>query len=121
MISETLNKLSRKVLKDFLLLFDGNEMRVFNSVHSPKKLDSTIEEVLNNIDNDKIDNAITLCENILRRSNQPYLINFTEESFLELKFNPNFGDDKECECKHSYYRHFDPYENMENVGCKYCG
>ena len=26
----------------------------------------------------------------------------------------------DCVCGHEYYRHFDPYENMEPVGCKYC-
>jgi len=35
-------------------------------------------------------------------------------------YDPNFGDDVECECGHAYYRHFDTYEEMEPVGCKYC-
>jgi len=25
-----------------------------------------------------------------------------------------------CECGHAYYRHFDTYDNMRAVGCKYC-
>lgn len=36
------------------------------------------------------------------------------------RYNPKYGDEKLCICGHSYYRHFDPYENMEPVGCKYC-
>ena len=36
------------------------------------------------------------------------------------KYNPNYGDDRLCECGHTYYRHFDSWKNMENVGCKYC-
>lgn len=36
------------------------------------------------------------------------------------EYDPAFGDDKLCECGHTYYRHFDPYENMDPVGCKYC-
>jgi hypothetical protein len=36
-------------------------------------------------------------------------------------YNPKYGDDKICKCGHPYYRHFDTYENMEAVGCKYCG
>lgn len=36
-------------------------------------------------------------------------------------YNPKFGDDRKCQCGHSYYRHFDPYEGMEDAGCKYCG
>jgi hypothetical protein len=37
------------------------------------------------------------------------------------QYNPDFGDDKICECGHTYYRHFDTYEGMAPVGCKYCG
>jgi hypothetical protein len=37
------------------------------------------------------------------------------------EYNPHFGDDRECQCGHSYYRHFDSYEGMEACGCKYCG
>ena len=35
-------------------------------------------------------------------------------------YNPNYRDDRECECGHPYYRHFDTYEKMAPVGCKYC-
>jgi hypothetical protein len=31
-----------------------------------------------------------------------------------------FGDDRVCTCGHPYYRHFDTYERMAHVGCKYC-
>jgi len=47
---------------------------------------------------------------------KPYL----EETVIELKYNPNYGDDRICVCGHSYYRHFDSYENMDAIGCKYC-
>lgn len=36
------------------------------------------------------------------------------------KYNPDYGDDRICECGHAYYRHFDTYEDMQPVGCKYC-
>lgn len=36
------------------------------------------------------------------------------------KYNPNYGDDKICTCGHEYCRHFDSYDNMEPIGCKYC-
>lgn len=26
-----------------------------------------------------------------------------------------------CVCGHTYYRHFDTWDDMEAVGCKYCG
>lgn len=35
-------------------------------------------------------------------------------------YDPDFGDDKLCVCEHEYHRHFDSYENMSPVGCKYC-
>jgi hypothetical protein len=46
----------------------------------------------------------------------PYLIELREIK----KYNPNYGDDRVCECGHTYYRHFDTYEDMEPRGCKYC-
>lgn len=36
------------------------------------------------------------------------------------KYNPKYGDDRMCICRHPYYRHFDTYDEMEPVGCKYC-
>ena len=35
-------------------------------------------------------------------------------------YNPDYGDDRVCECGHPYYRHFDTYEDMYACGCKYC-
>ncbi len=35
-------------------------------------------------------------------------------------YDPNFGDDVRCRCGHPYCRHFDTYEDMRPVGCKYC-
>lgn len=50
---------------------------------------------------------------------QPYIV--TERVVVDRKYNPNYGDDRICKCGHEYYRHFDSYEDMEAVGCKYCG
>lgn len=36
------------------------------------------------------------------------------------EYDPSFGDDKICACGHPYYRHFDTYDDMYPVGCKYC-
>jgi hypothetical protein len=46
----------------------------------------------------------------------PYLI----EMQPVRKYNPKFGDLRLCVCGHPYDRHFDSYDNMEPVGCKYC-
>ena len=35
-------------------------------------------------------------------------------------YNPTYGDTKLCTCGHLYYRHFDTYDGMRPVGCKYC-
>lgn len=49
---------------------------------------------------------------------KPYLIE--KEIVIIKRHNPNYNQDKLCECGHKYYRHFDTYEDMRNVGCKYC-
>lgn len=49
----------------------------------------------------------------------PYLIKriVTEER----AFNPKYGIDRMCTCRHPYYRHFDSYtDDFDPVGCKYC-
>jgi calcineurin-like phosphoesterase family protein len=38
----------------------------------------------------------------------------------KVTYNPKYGDERLCKCGHPYYRHFDTYDNMEPVGCKYC-
>lgn len=50
---------------------------------------------------------------------QPYLYEVNVE--VNKLHNPDYDMETECECGHSYYRHFDPYEANEAVGCKYCG
>lgn len=37
-----------------------------------------------------------------------------------LPYDPKYGDARLCECGHPYGRHFDGYEDMRAVGCKYC-
>lgn len=49
-------------------------------------------------------------------SNEPYITHIIEVQ----SYNPNFGDERECQCGHQYHRHFDSYEDMAPVGCKYC-
>ena len=56
---------------------------------------------------------------IHNNDNDPYLREYLFHE--ERKYKPNYGDDRECVCGHSYIRHFDPYDEMAAVGCKYCG
>lgn len=71
---------------------------------------------------DRMKELVALYEddfNISSDSEEPvYLEKIEIQSILE--YNPNFGDNKECKCGHSYYRHFDSYEGMDSIGCKYC-
>lgn len=56
--------------------------------------------------------------NNIKYDHQPYLEKVTIK--INFKYNPHYGDDRVCKCGHVYYRHFDSYENMVAVGCKYC-
>ena len=40
--------------------------------------------------------------------------------YRPLPYDKSYGDNKLCECGHTYERHFDGYEDMAPVGCKYC-
>lgn len=44
-----------------------------------------------------------------------------DERGLGKKFDPTIEYEAPCVCGHPYYRHFDTYDNMAAVGCKYCG
>jgi hypothetical protein len=50
--------------------------------------------------------------------NPPYI--YVERVVVNKFYNLNYGDDRTCKCGHAYYRHFDTYEEMEAIGCKYC-
>lgn len=49
---------------------------------------------------------------------KPYLEVVTIET--DRKFNPKYGSDRKCKCGHPYHRHFDSYDEMKAIGCKYC-
>lgn len=121
MKNRILIKISKDILKTLLSRCTESERMVFNRMYSSDNLGATIDDVVDNIDPHKIDWAISQCENTLKKGNRPYLIDF--DSFyvgFRTKYNSKYGDDRECECGHPYYRHFDTYEEMSPVGCKYC-
>lgn len=73
------------------------------------------------------DNRQFTCADIVRASyrkaskDDPYKETVIEVIGVLKEYNPDYGDDRLCECGHPYYRHFDSYEGMAPVGCKYCG
>lgn len=64
-------------------------------------------------------------DEFVRLIEQEEIVNYappplSEEDQIAEQYDENFGDNKECLCGHPYYRHFDTYDNMSAVGCKYC-
>ncbi len=53
-------------------------------------------------------------------SEKPYIKRVRIIKRVVKLYNPRYGDNRVCECGHPYYRHFDTYEDMSPVGCKYC-
>lgn len=53
---------------------------------------------------------------LMAKETEPYIIR-TVELWV---WNPDFPALTPCKCGHPYYRHFDSYDDMEAVGCKYC-
>lgn len=51
---------------------------------------------------------------------EPYIIKARTIVAKERCYNPDYGDDRICECGHPYYRHFDTWDFMSAIGCKYC-
>ena len=58
-----------------------------------------------------------LTGDVVNNDDKPYLV---VDIIVNYGYNPDYGDDRVCECGHDYYRHFDSYDDMDNVGCKYC-
>lgn len=50
--------------------------------------------------------------------NSPYIV--TKKVVSTRAYNPDYGDERVCICGHTYYRHFDSWEEMDACGCKYC-
>jgi hypothetical protein len=63
---------------------------------------------------DDLDSLVALLVDVLDTERQGNYIGDDPE------YDPGYGDNRKCECTHSYYRHFDTYDGMAPVGCKYC-
>lgn len=51
---------------------------------------------------------------------KPYVIKLIGSTTYRT-FNPKYPIDSYCICGHQYHRHFDGYESMPRMSCKYCG
>lgn len=119
-MNNTLIKLGKDILKKYLEQCTSDEQLMFRRMYCPNELNKDIDKVVDDLDPSKIDHAITQCENTLKKNNRPYIVTI-EGVAINYEYNKNYGDDKECVCGHPYYRHFDTYEYMSPIGCKYCG
>lgn len=119
MKNETLIKITRNLIISLLTNCTKEENDVFKKMYSNNNTDKDIVDVVNEMDISKLDHALTQCERTLKSKGRPYLFEIKNVK-IKRKYNPNFGDDIECECGHPYYRHFDTYEEMYPCGCKYC-
>ncbi len=64
-------------------------------------------------------------DEFMRLIEQEEIVNYaptalSDEDQIAEQYDENFGDNKLCLCGHPYYRHFDTYDHMSAVGCKYC-
>ena len=65
---------------------------------------------------------LTLMEILQGKASAPEQLPYIEETVTTVvrKYNPKYGDERLCKCGHTYDRHFDSYDDMSPVGCKYC-
>lgn len=54
------------------------------------------------------------------RGDEPYIVHSVIRTVLTKQWNKGYNQDALCNCGHPYYRHFDTYEEMYPIGCKYC-
>lgn len=120
MKNKTLIEITKDLIKKHLEYCTPDEIMMFKKMYSHGDLEKDINLVVDDLEDEKVDHAFTQCENTLNNDTvRPYLIKIGKLR-LNRKYNPKYGDDRECACGHSYYRHFDTYEDMSHIGCKYC-
>ena len=68
------------------------------------------------------DEAIKI-RDLLSTSNDEELVQVSRGLAIQINrlWNPDIDQDALCNCSHPYHRHFDSYEDMYPIGCKYCG
>jgi len=77
-MNSTLKSAGHQILKNLLEQCTEPQQLMFKRMYSHKNLEATMEEAVDNMDETKIDNAISQCErtvanNSLRAQNEPLL------------------------------------------------
>lgn len=106
--------------------FDYTNPKSIDELHIVLSRDKEPEEIRINLAmllawaggfNLETDNLVCVCPlNSLEHSQNCPL----HGQLIRQVYDPTYGDKKVCQCGHAYYRHFDTYEKMLHVGCKYC-
>lgn len=50
----------------------------------------------------------------------PYIMTTIQRTVVARRWNPEYNETRICVCGHPYHRHFDTYDRMAPIGCKYC-
>jgi len=61
-MNKTFTTAGRKILKELLFQCTEGQQFMFKRMYSHKKLELSINDAVDNMDDDKIDNAISQCE-----------------------------------------------------------
>lgn len=78
------------------------------------------------VEQEKIEGILTKAETGVEVPDKDWYINTIRMLLSKVSiigyapYDSTFGDDKKCRCGHPYHRHFDSYDHMRPVGCKYC-
>lgn len=67
-MNQTLSIAGRKILKDLLAQCTDGQKLMFNRMYSHKKLQASIDEAVDGMDDDRIDHAITQCERTVEKN-----------------------------------------------------
>ena len=72
-MNETLKIAAKKILKDLLVQCTEGQQMLFKRMYSHKNLELSINEVVDKMDETKIDHAITQCERTVEKNNNKLL------------------------------------------------
>lgn len=90
-----------------------------NIMNFMQKMNGTVTGIMNEIISDGSAER-SFIQELKKHVEELELLLMQEKPYIEGEYNPDYEDTRICECGHTYAHHFDSYENMKPVGCKYC-